>query len=186
MNVAIYCGSAFGEDLIYANEAKVLVQALHKKGINVVYGGSKQGLMGVVADEAMRLGLSVTGVIPHSLVNKEVENHYITQLYKVDTMAQRKTKMESLCSGFIALPGGYGTFDELFEVLSGAQLGYHKNPCALYNINGYYDKLLEFLYDSVEAGFMDKRFVDMVIVSDNANELLDKMIAFKAVKAKWE
>jgi uncharacterized protein (TIGR00730 family) len=162
------------------------VNVFYEKGINVVYGGSKQGLMGVIANEAMRLGLTVTGVIPYSLINKEVENHHISQLFKVDTMAQRKEKMESLASGFIALPGGYGTFDEIFEVLSKLQLGYHSKPCAFYNINGYYDKLIEFLNQSVEAGFIEKRFIDMVIISSDANELLDKIIEFKPVKPKWE
>ncbi|MFA7084151.1 MAG: TIGR00730 family Rossman fold protein [Arcobacteraceae bacterium] len=186
MNIAIYCGSAFGNDYNYENSAKELAQELFKRDMNVVYGGSTQGLMGVISNESMRLGTKVTGVIPYSLINKEILSEEITEIHKVHTMSERKIKMEELSDAFISMPGGYGTFDEMFEVISLGQLGHHSKPCAFYNINGYYDKLMEFLYHSSESGFIDKRFVDMIIVSDNPVELLDKIQNYTPVKNKWE
>lgn len=186
MNVAIYCGSAFGNSEIYAQKAKELAQKLAQNGFNIVYGGSNQGLMGIISNESLRLNNSVTGVITYDLVDKELENTNITKIYKVDSMKERKAKMEELSSAFIALPGGYGTFEEIIDVIASAQIGLHKKPSAFVNINGYYDKLIEFFYSSAKNGFMDKRFVDMLIVSDNIDEIIEKIKAYKAPKTKWE
>ena len=185
MNVAIYCGSSFGNNKIYEETTKLLAQKLALKKINIVYGGSLQGLMGVISNESLRLNNKVIGVITHDLVSKEIENKNITQIYKVDTMNQRKEKMAELADAFIAIPGGYGTLEEIFDVITSAQIGYHKKPCAFLNINGYYDKLLEFLKNSVKEGFIAKDYVDMLIVSDDIDEILEKISTYKAPKDKW-
>lgn len=185
MNVAIYCGSSFGNNKIYEETTKLLAQKLALKKINIVYGGSLQGLMGVISNESLRLNNKVIGVITHDLVSKEIENKNITQIYRVDTMNQRKEKMAELADAFIAIPGGYGTLEEIFDVITSAQIGYHKKPCAFLNINGYYDKLLEFLKNSVKEGFIAKDYVDMLIVSDNIDEILEKISTYKAPKDKW-
>ena len=186
MNVAIYCGSSFGNDKIYEEQTKVLAQKLAEKNLNIVYGGSLQGLMGIVSNESMKCGNSVTGVITFDLVNKEVENKNITKIYKVNNMDERKAKMEKLSDAFIAIPGGYGTFDEIFDVITAAQIGYHKKPCAFFNINGYYDKLLDFLRNCVNEGFIKKEYVDMLIVSDNIDEIIEKILNYNAPKDKWQ
>ena len=185
MNVAIYCGSSFGNNKIYEETTKLLAQKLALKKINIVYGGSLQGLMGVISNESLRLNNKVIGVITHDLVSKEIENKNITQIYRVDTMNQRKEKMSELADAFIAIPGGYGTLEEIFDVITSAQIGYHKKPCAFLNINGYYDKLLEFLKNSVKEGFIAKDYVDMLIVSDDIDEILEKISTYKAPKDKW-
>ena len=186
MNIAIYCGSAFGNDEIYENATKKLAQKLAQKGINIVYGGSKQGLMGIMSNESLKLKNTVTGVITYDLSSKELENENISKIYKVDTVKQRKEKMEELSDAFIAIPGGYGTFEEILDVISSTQIGYHKKPCAFYNINGYYDKLIEFFYSCSNEGFINKRFIDMLIVSDDIDEIIEKIRKYQAPKTKWE
>lgn len=186
MNVAIYCGSAFGNDDIFGQKSKELAQKLASKNINIVYGGSKQGLMGIVSNESLRLNNKVIGVITHDLSSKELENIGLSAMYKLDTINERKAKMEELSDAFIALPGGYGTFDEIFDVISSAQIGYHEKPCIFYNINGYYNKLIEFLHNSSDAGFIKKEHVDMIIVTDDPDELIEKLLSYKAPKSKWE
>ena len=126
MNVAIYCGSSFGNNKIYEESTKVLAKKLALKKFNIVYGGSLQGLMGIISNESLKHNNTVTGVITYDLVSKEIENKNITKIYKVDTMNQRKEKMEELADAFITIPGGYGTFEEIFSVISAAQLGYHQ------------------------------------------------------------
>lgn len=186
MTVAIYCGSSFGNNKIYEDIAKLLAQVLANENINIVYGGSIQGLMGIVSNESMKLGNTVTGVITYDLSTKEIENKNISKLYKVNTINERKEKMEELADAFIVLPGGYGTFEEIFEVLSNAQIGYHKKPCAFLNINNYYDHLINFLQNCVHEGFIKKDFVDMLIVCDDINEIIQKIKEYKAPKSKWE
>ena len=186
MNVAIYCGSSFGNNKIYEESTKVLAKKLAIKKFNIVYGGSLQGLMGIVSNESLKYNNTVTGVITYDLVSKEIENTNITKIYKVDTMNQRKEMMEDLSDAFITIPGGYGTFEEIFSVISATQLGHHQKPCAFYNINGYYDKLIEFFYSCSNSGFMDRRFVDMLIVSDNIDEIIEKIKNYEAPKAKWD
>ena len=186
MTVAVYCGSAFGNNEIYQETAKLLAQKLALEKIAIVYGGSVQGLMGIISNESMNLGNSVTGVITYDLSNKEIENKNISKIYKVNTINERKEKMEDLADAFIVLSGGYGTFEEIFEVLSNAQIGYHKKPCAFLNVNGYYDYLIKFLQNCVNEKFIKKDYVDMLIVSDNINEIIEKILTYKAPKGKWE
>lgn len=185
MNIAIYCGSSFGNNKIYEESTKLAAQKLAAQKLNIVYGGSLQGLMGVFSNESLKYGNYVTGVITYDLVSKEIENTNISKIYKVDTMNQRKEKMEELSDAFIALPGGYGTFEEVFDVISSAQIGYHKKPVAFFNVNGYYDKLMEFLKNCVNEGFMKKDYVDMLIVSDDIDEIIKKILTYKAPKDKW-
>ncbi len=186
MTVAIYCGSSFGNNEIYKDIAKLLAQKLSIENINIVYGGSVQGLMGIVSNEAMSYGNTVTGVITYDLSNKEIENKNISKIYKVNTINERKEKMEELADAFIVLPGGYGTFEEIFEVISNAQIGYHKKPCAFLNVNNYYDHLVKFLQNCVNEGFIKKDYVEMLIVSDNIDEIIQKIRDYKAPKSKWE
>ncbi len=186
MNVAIYCGSSFGNKEIYKEKTIELAKKLAKNGFSIVYGGSKQGLMGIISNESIKHNNTVTGVITYDLVNKELENTAISKIYKVDSMKERKAKMEELSSAFITLPGAYGTFEEIIDVIASAQIGLHKKPCAFVNIDGYYDKLIEFFYESAKNGFMDKRFVDMLIVSDDIDEIIEKIKNYEPPKSKWE
>jgi uncharacterized protein (TIGR00730 family) len=186
MNIAIYCGSSLGNNKIYEEQTKVLAQKLAEKNLNIVYGGSLQGLMGVISNESLKHNNTVTGVITYDLVSKELENPNITKIHKVNTMDERKQMMEDLADAFIALPGGYGTFEEIFDVISSTQIGYHQKPCAFFNINGYYDKLIDFLKNCVHEGFIKKDFVDMLIVSDDVDEIIEKILTYKAPKNKWE
>ena len=185
MNVAIYCGSSFGNNKIYEESAKLLAQKLAENSFNIVYGGSIQGLMGIISNESLKFDNTVTGVITYDLIDKEIENKNITNVYKVETINQRKEKMEQLSDAFIAMPGGYGTFDEIFEVISSAQIGYHKKPCVFFNINGYYDYLIAFLKNCVKEGFIKETYVDMLIISDNIDEIIKKISTYSAPKNKW-
>ena len=185
MNIAIYCGSSFGKSDEYVEKTKILAQKLALKNYNIVYGGSLQGLMGIVSNESLKYNNTVTGVITYDLVTKEIENKNITKIYKVDTMNQRKAKMEELSDAFIAIPGGYGTLDETFSVLTAAQIGYHEKPFAFYNVNGYYNKLIDFLENCVKEGFVGKKFLDMLIISDNVDEIISRIESYKAPQSKW-
>lgn len=186
MNVAIYCGSSMGRKNIYKKTALTLARSLALNNWGIVYGGSEQGLMGIISNESLRLGNNVTGVITYDLSNKEKENKNLKTLYKVETMNQRKDKMEKLANAFIILPGGYGTFDEMFEILCLIQLGYHKKPLAVLNIDGYYDKLFLFLKDCVKNGFIEQRHLDMIIVSSNIDKIISSIKNYEPPKAKWE
>ena len=185
MNIAIYCGSSFGKSDEYVEKTKILAQKLALKNYNIVYGGSLQGLMGIVSNESLKYNNTVTGVITYDLVSKEIENTNITKIYKVDTMNQRKEMMEDLSDAFITIPGGYGTFEEIFDVIASAQIGYHKKPCAFFNINGYYNYLIEFLRNCEKEGFIKKDYVDMLIISDDIDEIIEKISTYKAPKDKW-
>lgn len=185
MNIAIYCGSAFGNEPIYTEKAKDLIKEFTKQNINIVYGGSKSGLMGVISNEAIKQGLEVTGVITNDLALKEIENDKITKIHRVDNIKDRKQLMEDLSQAYIALPGGFGTLDEIFEILTLVQIGEYNKPCAFYNINGYYDKLIEFLESCQKQGFIHKRFIDMIIVSDDAKEIIKKIQNYQGPKNKW-
>ncbi len=186
MNIAIYCGSSFGNKQIYQEKALEIAKALKKYKFNMVYGGSIAGIMGIVSNEALKLGLEVTGVITYNLEDKEIANKNLKTLYKVETMRERKAMMEKLSDAFIALPGGYGTFEEIFEIMSNTQIGMHNKPCAFYNVNGYYNNLIMFLQNCVDEGFLTKRHFDMLIFSDDIDEIFQKIINYIPPKSKWE
>ena len=154
--LCIYCGSASGVPTGYAAGARALAQVLVSRQITLVYGGGKIGLMGILADEALRLGGRVIGVIPQALLEREVAHQHLSQLHIVADMHARKARMASLSDGFIALPGGLGTLEELFEMLTWLQLNLHQKPVGLLNVAGYFDSLLQFLDHSTREGFVSK------------------------------
>lgn len=186
MRLCVFCGSSSGRTAVYSDAASQLGAALAHAGIGLVYGGSSVGLMGTVADATLQQQGEVIGVIPRSLWDKEVGHTGLAGLRVVDSMHERKALMAELADGFIALPGGAGTLEELFEVWTWAQLGYHRKPCALLNINGYYDRLLDFLDHVVAEGFVKPVHRDMLIIEDNVDSLLAAIHAYTPPNVvKW-
>ena len=184
--ITIFCGSSAGHDDLYLNHACLLGKTLADRGIGLVYGGAGVGLMGAVADGALSTGGEVIGVLPNILRPRELAHQGLTRLIMVETMHERKTKMFELCDGFIALPGGFGTMEELFEVITWAQLGLHKKPIGLLNINGYYDALIQLLSTMVDHGFLKDVNRQMLLISGDANDLLQRMNSYVAPKVtKW-
>jgi len=184
--ICVFCGSSAGIKHEYAVGARELGLVLAKQNIDLVYGGGHVGLMGIVADAAMSAGAKAIGIIPRCLADKEVAHQGLTELKIVQTMHERKAQMSELSDGFIAMPGGFGTLEELFEVITWAQLGIHKKPFGLFNINGFFDKLIEFIDYQVEQGFIPQRHREMVIVSDDAEELVELLTNFQPVaQEKW-
>ena len=183
--ICVFTGSRHGAAPEYADAARQLGRELVARGYGLVYGGGKVGLMTVIADTVLELKGHVTGVIPSSLVSKEVAHLGLTALRVVDSMHERKALMAELSDGFIAMPGGIGTMEELFEVLSWAQLGLHEKPCALLNVAGYYDPLIQFLDRAVEQDFIKAKHRALLIVESDPGALLDgfaKLIAVHAAK----
>lgn len=180
--LAVYCGSATPEDPRYIELAHHVGITLAQRGIGVVYGGGKAGLMGAVASAALEAGGEVIGVIPQALVDMEVANPDCTELHVVDTMHQRKQAFTDLSDGFVTLPGGVGTLDELWEAVSWAQLGYHAKPVGLLNALGYFDGLVAFNRHMADTGFVRQAHRDIVIVGETIEELLDKMAAYEPIR----
>ena len=184
--ITVFCGSSSGTEENYNLQATLLGQTLAKRNIELVYGGANVGLMGAVADGVLNNGGKVIGVLPNFLRSKEIAHKQLTELILVDTMHERKTKMNDLCDGVIALPGGFGTLDELFEILTWAQLGLHKKPVAILNVDGYYDALIVFVQTMVDKGLLKEVNAQMLLISDNIDELLDKMENYVApALGKW-
>jgi len=175
--VCVFAGSSAGVRPEYMTAATDLGRVLAARGIGLVYGGARVGLMGAVADAVLTGGSEVTGVIPRSLVEKEVAHSGLTELRVVTTMHERKALMADLSDAFIALPGGWGTLDEFFEILTWAQLGLHCKPCGVLNVQGYFDRLLSFLDHSVEQGFVRREYGALLAVSDDPSTLLDALRA---------
>ncbi|MDT0649608.1 TIGR00730 family Rossman fold protein [Autumnicola edwardsiae] len=185
-SIAVFCGSSDGNDDIILQEAYQLGETLAKKKIKLIYGGSQLGLMGQVANGVLENGGDVTGVIPDFLQTKEVVHPNLPQLVVTQDMHERKMKMHELSEGFIALPGGFGTFEELFEIITWAQLGLHQHPIGLLNSNGYYDALIEMLKTMVRKGLLKKANFDLLLVAEDIEELLEKMANFKPLAVpKW-
>ncbi len=168
MRAAVYCGSADGNDAAYLAEARALGAALAAAGLGLVYGGASVGLMGAVADAALAGGAEVIGVLPEVLAGSEIAHAGLTRLEIVPTMHARKARMVKLADAFLVLPGGYGTLDELMEILTWAQLKIHAKPCVLINTKGYWDGLLAFLDTAVEAGFLKAGNRELVRVARDA------------------
>lgn len=177
--VAVFCGSNPGARPEYVAAARSLGRALVSRGIGMVYGGSNVGLMAAIADEMTDALGDVIGVIPRTLVEREVANTGLSDLRIVDSMHERKAMMSELADGFIALPGGIGTLEEFFEIWTWAQLGMHRKPCGLLNAAGYFDSLLEFLNHSVEEKFVRAVHREMVLVEDEAGRLLDRFARYE-------
>lgn len=174
--IAIFCGSKTGNDPAYAQATKELVTALVDKGIEIVYGGGAVGLMGVVAETALEKGGTITGVIPDKLYEMEVAHTGLSKLYRVKDMHERKALMADLADGFIALPGGVGTLEEMTEVMTWAQIGYHSKPCAFLNTNGYYDHFIAFFEHMEAEGFLYKGLKEQAIVEGDAGELVVRLL----------
>jgi uncharacterized protein (TIGR00730 family) len=175
ISVCVYCGSRPGERAAYAEAAAGIGTEIGKRGWQLVYGGGRSGLMGIVADAALAAGATAVGVIPQSLMSRELGHTGLTELHVVQTMHQRKLMMAERSDAFVALPGGIGTFEELFEVWSWRQLGYHHKPLGLLNVAGYYDALLKFLEQSKTEGFMTSAQTELLEVHSNPSELLQRI-----------
>ena len=184
--ITVFCGSSAGSDGTLMEQATLLGQTLAKQNIQVVYGGSNVGLMRAVADGALNAGGTVIGVLPDFLRAKEVAHLGLTELIVVESMHERKMKMNELCDGVIALPGGFGTLEELFEMLTWAQLGLHKKPIAILNTNGFYDALLVLLNNMVDNGFLKAVNKEMLLVSSDIKDLIYQMKNYVAPTVeKW-
>ena len=175
--LAIYCGSATPGDPVYMENARFVGRSLAERGIGVVYGGGRLGLMGALATAALAAGGEVIGVIPEALVGGEVANTDCTELHVVANMHQRKQAFTDLSDGFLTIPGGVGTMDELWEAVSWAQLGYHAKPVGLWNVTGFFDHLLAFNAHMIETGFIRAAHAEIIIAEDDLERLLDRMTA---------
>jgi len=184
--IAVYCGSNKGTRADYARAAESLGSCLARRGIELVYGGGCVGLMGIVADAALKNGGHVIGVIPEKLVLKEVVHEGLPDLRVVKTMHERKALMAELSDGFIALPGGYGTFEEFCEVLAWSQLGYHQKPFGLLDVAGFYRSFLEFFDHATREGFIRPQHRELVMVEEDAEKLLNRLETFQpSQEIKW-
>lgn len=184
--LTVFCGSSFGTDKIYEEKAYELGKQLAIEKIGLVYGGANVGLMGTIANGVMEHNGEVIGVLPHFLKGKEVAHNQLSELILVETMHERKTKMNELSDGVIVLPGGYGTLEEFFEMITWAQLGLHQKPIAILNINGFYDDLLKMIQTMVDKGFLKEINQKMLIVDENIESLLNKIKNYEAPKVdKW-
>lgn len=184
-SICVFCGSSLGNDPIYQQMAQATGQEIAAQGKTLVYGGGRSGLMGVVADSALQAGGRVIGVIPNALVDRELAHMGLTELHIVNNMHERKTKMAELSDAFVALPGGAGTLEEIFEQWTWSQLGIHQKPCAFLNVDGFYDDLIKMLHASVERGFSQERFVDRLIVAEQIKDILAAFSAYQPAIPKW-
>ena len=174
-SIVVFCGASEGNKACYKEAATQLGKELAARNINLVYGGAKIGMMGAVADAALMAGGTVTGVIPHFLRTKEVAHEELTEMIAVENMHQRKLKMHELSDGIITLPGGWGTMEELFEMLTWAQLGLHGKPVGMLNVNGYYNALDALCDTMVTEGFLSAATRGMLLISDSIDALLEMM-----------
>jgi len=184
--LCVYLGSSPGFDPLYRAAAADLGRTMAARGIDLVYGGGSVGLMGVIADAVLAAGGAVTGVIPRALAEREVEHRGLTELVLTTSMHERKAVMADRADAFVAIPGGIGTFEELFEAWTWAQLGDHAKPVALLNVAGFFDPLLAFLDNVVAAGFLKQVHRDLLIVADDIDGLFERLAAYRAPRiAKW-
>ncbi len=184
--ICVYCGSSSGKNPAYGQAAEILAKELCKRDIGLVYGGAAVGVMGAVANAVLEAGGEAIGVIPKSLAVKEVAHDNLSELHIVASMHERKAMMAELADGFIALPGGWGTLEEIFEILTWAQLGFHDKPCGLLNIKGYYDGLIGFLENSFEQEFVNPLYRPMLMTDEGPSSLLDQFANYKAPRVrKW-
>ncbi len=179
-NVCVYCGSSIGRNPRYKKAAQELAHSLQQRQLGLVYGAASIGIMGEIADQMLSTGGKVTGVIPKALSKKEITHASLTHLHITESMHERKMKMAELSDGFIAMPGGIGTMEELFEIWTWAQLGFHSKPCGLLNIDGYYDNLIAFLNDMQEQQFIKERQRKLLIIATSAEALLNEFTRYEA------
>jgi uncharacterized protein (TIGR00730 family) len=184
--LCVYCGSNKGNKPVYADAAKQLASALLERKTELVYGGSSSGIMGILADNMLAGGGTVTGVIPRALVDKEIAHNGLSNLHVVETMHERKAMMVQLSDGFIAMPGGLGTLEEILEVLTWGQLQFHSKPCGLLNVNGYFDDLLRYLDGVTSSGFLRPQHRAMLLVADKPTGLLHQFASYVSpTGGKW-
>ncbi|PWQ95138.1 TIGR00730 family Rossman fold protein [Leucothrix pacifica] len=184
--ICVYCGSSMGKKQEYAEAAKALGQALVERNIGLVYGGASVGIMGLIADTVLSLGGEVIGVIPQAIADKEIAHTGLTELKVVANMHERKAMMAEYSDGFIALPGGMGTLEELFEVLTWGQLGFHQKPTGVLNVDGYYDHLIAFLEHAVDQEYLKANHLDMLQKASEPMALLDLLRDYQApAVGKW-
>ncbi|KPH14367.1 TIGR00730 family Rossman fold protein [Chryseobacterium sp. ERMR1:04] len=184
--LTVFCGSSFGADKLYEEQTYELGKQLAIQKIGLVYGGAITGLMGTVANGVIEHSGEAIGVLPHFLQGKEIAHKQLTELILVETMHERKTKMNELSDGVIVLPGGYGTLEEFFEMITWAQLGLHQKPIAILNINGFYDDLLKMVQTMVDKGFLKEVNQKMLIVDEDIQSLLHKIKNYEAPQVdKW-
>ena len=185
-SICVFCGSNSGSNSIYKEAAIQLASYLSGRNIKLVYGGGSIGLMGAISEAVLQQGGQVIGIIPKFLAEKELAQTNVTQLHIVDSMHERKALMAELSDGFIALPGGIGTLEELFEVYTWGQLGLHIKPCGLLNINGYYNHLISFLHHMVGEQFLKPINLDMLLIDQTSEGLIEKMAVYQSPKVnKW-
>jgi uncharacterized protein (TIGR00730 family) len=173
--ICVYCGSSTGNTPTYVEAAEAFGERLGRRGYNLVYGGASIGIMGAVADAAMAAGAQATGVMPESMLEEELAHQQLDDLRIVESMHERKATMADLSDAFVALPGGLGTLEELFETWTWAQLGYHRKPCSVLNIDSYWSPLLEMVDHAVESGFVDEVYRRMLVVGRQPDTLLDRL-----------
>ncbi|MBB2148066.1 LOG family protein [Pedobacter gandavensis] len=184
--ITVFCGSSFGTEKEYEAQAYLLGKTLAERNIGLVYGGADVGLMGAVANGVIDNKGEAIGVLPQFLQKKEIAHARLTELIVVETMHERKTKMNDLSDGVITLPGGFGTLEEFFEMLTWAQLGLHKKPIGILNINGFYNELLALVETMVKKGFLKSENKNMLLTSDHIDDLLNKMASYEApTVGKW-
>jgi len=184
--ICVYCGSSPGRLPEYSDAARMLGHELAARKLGLVYGGASVGVMGAVADAILEKGGEAIGVIPYALATREVAHSGLDDLFVVDSMHERKAKMAELSDGFIALPGGWGTIEEIFEMLTWAQLGFHQKPCGLLNIAGYYDQLFAFLEHAMDQRFVREEYRPMIMMEETASDLLDRYQQYRAPSVrKW-
>lgn len=184
--ICVFCGSNPGLDPLYSEAARSLAHALVQQGLGLVFGGGSVGLMGVIADAVLAAGGEAIGVIPRSLWEREIGHRGLTEIHVVETMHERKAMMAGLAGGFIALPGGLGTLEEIFEIWTWAQLGLHAKPCGFLNVAGYYTPLAHFLDRAVEVGFVRAQHRAIAIFESDAEQLLDRFSSYRAPSVpKW-
>lgn len=184
--ICVYCGSAVGASSVYVQMAEKLAIELVKRNIELVYGGAQVGVMGSIANSVLAAGGSVIGVLPVGLFRTEVPHDGLTQLIEVSSLHERKAKMAELSDAFIALPGGLGTLEELFEILTWAQLGLHKNPVGVLNVNGFYDKLLDYLDHAVAEKFIRLQHREMLVVDEDIESMFERFSKYEPpIGQKW-
>jgi uncharacterized protein (TIGR00730 family) len=185
MKIAVFCGSSAGNKIEYINATKKLGKYFAQNNIDVVYGGGNVGLMGAMADSVMENGGNVYGVIPEKLKEKELAHTGITELTIVSNMHERKAAMAEMADAFVVLPGGAGTLEEIFEVWTWAQLGFHNKACAFLNVDGFYDKLFDLIEHMCKAEFLKQEYSDMLIKTDDQEILLNAIKNYTPPKDKW-
>ncbi|HGJ5890607.1 MAG TPA: TIGR00730 family Rossman fold protein [Arsenophonus apicola] len=183
-SVTVYCGSSVGDSDIYQQQAIALAAELVNRKITLVYGGGRVGIMGILANSVLEQGGQVVGVMPKLLVEREISHTGLTKIHIVDTMHQRKQKMIDLADGFIALPGGFGTLEEFSEVFTWGQIGLHKKPCGLLNVNNYWAPLVAMIEKMADEKFLQEKYRHMAIVDDNPANLLNRFSHYTAPSVK--